>query len=68
MKYDIDSIELDVHLTKDKKLVVFHDFTLERMCNINEYIAELTYNEIKNIKLAIFRKKHCGKILDMIKW
>ncbi|MCR2031979.1 glycerophosphodiester phosphodiesterase [Anaerofustis stercorihominis] len=51
MKYDIDSIELDVHLTKDKKLVVFHDFTLERMCNINEYIAELTYNEIKNIKI-----------------
>lgn len=51
MKYDIDSIDLDVHLTKDKKLVVFHDFTLERMCNINEYIAELTYNEIKNIKI-----------------
>ena len=51
MKYDIDSIELDIHLTKDKKLVVFHDFTLDRICNINEYIGELTYNEIKNIKI-----------------
>ena len=49
MKYDIDSIELDVHLTKDNKLVVFHDFTLERMCDINEYIGELTYDEIKKI-------------------
>lgn len=51
MKYDIDSIELDVHLTKDNRLVVFHDFTLERMCNINEYIGELTYDEIKKIKI-----------------
>ncbi|EDS71839.1 glycerophosphodiester phosphodiesterase [Anaerofustis stercorihominis] len=51
MKYDIDSIELDVHLTKDNKLVVFHDFTLERMCDINEYIGELTYDEIKKIKI-----------------
>lgn len=51
MKYDIDSIELDVHLTKDNKLVVFHDFTLERMCDVNEYIGELTYDEIKKIKI-----------------
>lgn len=27
-----DSIELDVHLTKDKKWVVFHDFILEKGC------------------------------------
>ena len=38
MKYNIDSIELDVHLTKDNKLVVFHDFTLNRMCGVNNYI------------------------------
>ena len=28
-------IELDVHLTKDEKVVVFHDDTLTRMCQID---------------------------------
>ena len=29
-------IELDVQLTKDGKLVVFHDFDLKRMCGIHK--------------------------------
>lgn len=39
-------IELDVHLTKDKKLVVFHDDTLERMCSKPGIIEELSYPEL----------------------
>ncbi len=27
-------IELDVHLTKDKKIAVFHDDSLKRMCKV----------------------------------
>ena len=44
-------IELDVHLTKDNILVVFHDHNLLRMTGINKNIQDLTYDEIKNIKL-----------------
>lgn len=51
LKYDIDGIELDVHLTKDEKIVVFHDFDLKRICNNNSYIKDLTYEELKEIKV-----------------
>ena len=30
-----DMLELDVHLTKDKKVVVAHDLDLDRMCGID---------------------------------
>jgi len=39
-------IELDVHLTKDGKLVVAHDDGLQRICNEDAEIADLTYDEL----------------------
>ena len=45
------SIELDVHLTKDEKLVVFHDYNLKRMCKVNKIIEDLTYDEILKYNL-----------------
>lgn len=44
-------IELDVHLLHDNSVVVFHDDNLIRMANINRKIKDVTYDEIKNIKL-----------------
>lgn len=44
-------IELDIHLTKDDQLVVFHDDNLNRMTGRDEYIRLLSYNEIKSYKL-----------------
>ena len=44
-------IELDVQLTKDNVLVVFHDFNLIRMANKKDYIQDMTYDELKNVKL-----------------
>ena len=35
-------IELDVHLTKDKKIAVFHDDSLKRMCKVSGTQAEPT--------------------------
>ena len=45
------AIELDIHLTKDEQLVVFHDDNLRRMTGENEYIKFLTYEQIKEYKL-----------------
>lgn len=45
-------IEIDIHLTKDGKVVVFHDETLKRMCGEDVCIADLTLREIKKYKLA----------------
>ena len=43
--------ELDVQLTKDNILVVFHDYDLNRMCNVNKKVQETTYEELKNYRL-----------------
>lgn len=45
------NIELDVHLTKDEKLVVFHDNNLKRMCKIDKCIEDLTYDELLKYNL-----------------
>lgn len=45
-------IELDVQLTTDNKLVVFHDKTLERMCGITKKLIDCSYNELKSYPLA----------------
>lgn len=44
-------IELDVHLTKDKKLVVFHDNSLRRICGIRGTIESMTYAELCTLPL-----------------
>ena len=45
-------IELDVQLTKDDKLVVFHDGTLSRVCGIDKKLCDYTYDELCTIKLC----------------
>lgn len=39
-------IELDVYLTKDSKMVVFHDKTLKRLLGIEKDIEECTHEEL----------------------
>lgn len=39
-------VEIDVCLTKDKKLIVFHDNNLKRMTGKNLYVEDLTLEEI----------------------
>lgn len=44
-------IELDLHLTKDGRLAVFHDDTLERMCGRTDTVEELTSLELSSCTL-----------------
>lgn len=44
--------ELDVHLTADNKVVVFHDDTLERMCGDVRRIENMTYEELLEFELG----------------
>lgn len=45
-------IELDVHLSRDGEVVVFHDETLVRMTGCERRLAELTLDELKSLSLA----------------
>lgn len=44
-------VELDVQLTKDGEVVVFHDDDLQRMCGVNKDIQDLTYLELQEFRL-----------------
>lgn len=44
-------IELDVQLTKDEKVVVFHDATLNRICGVDAKVNSMTYEELQQLHL-----------------
>ena len=44
-------IELDVQITTDNKLVVFHDTSLFRMCNIDKDLVDCDYQELQSYHL-----------------
>ncbi len=44
-------IELDVQLSKDGEVMVFHDYTLDRVCGISGKVAEYTAAELCKIPL-----------------
>ncbi len=45
-------IELDLQLTKDEQIVVFHDDTLNRVCGIDNRVDFYTYDELKEFRLC----------------
>lgn len=45
------SIEVDLQLTKDKKLVVFHDFILDRLTSESGNVRDYTLADLGKIKL-----------------
>jgi len=47
-----DILEMDVQLTTDNKLVVFHDDTLERMTNGSGIVKEKSLSEIKKVNVG----------------
>jgi len=44
-----DFIELDIHLSKDNKVIVMHDYTVDRTTNGTGSISELTSGYIKSL-------------------
>uniref|UniRef100_UPI004056F08F glycerophosphodiester phosphodiesterase family protein n=1 Tax=Acetatifactor sp. TaxID=1872090 RepID=UPI004056F08F len=45
-------IEMDIQLTKDKIPVVFHDFTLKRICGGEGKVSDYTYAELQQFHLC----------------
>lgn len=46
------AVEMDVHLTADDQLVVFHDDTLDRMCGVPGVIDDFTLAELRALRLG----------------
>ena len=62
------SIELDIQLTKDNVLIVFHDENLKRLTGLNKKVTDCTYLEIKNLTLLETKEKipTLKEVLDLI--
>ena len=45
-------VELDVHLSSDGQVVVFHDDSLKRMCGVDREVEDLTLKELSSLYLA----------------
>ena len=50
-----DGFESDVHITKDGKLVIFHDATLERTSNGTGYLKDYTYDELMQLDIGSWK-------------
>lgn len=63
-------IELDLHCTKDGKVIVFHDDNLKRLTGQDKNIKEITFDEIKKFKFipefSEVLKKVDGKVPILI--
>ena len=46
------AIELDVHLTRDNRLVVIHDSSLYRLCGVDGIVEQMTFDELSTLKLS----------------
>lgn len=46
-----DGIELDVQLTKDGEVVIFHDYTIHRMTGENGSVQEMTLHKLQTLTI-----------------
>ncbi|MDD3277704.1 MAG: glycerophosphodiester phosphodiesterase family protein [Lachnospiraceae bacterium] len=61
-------IELDVHLTRDGRLAVIHDATLNRVCGVNGVVEKLTFRELQQYELCGTTEKipELKQVLDLV--
>ncbi|MFD0768984.1 glycerophosphodiester phosphodiesterase [Bacillus sp. CGMCC 1.60114] len=48
-----DMIETDVQMTKDGKLVIMHDYNVDRTTNGTSYVKDLTLEQIRTLDAGI---------------
>lgn len=53
LDFDIYGVELDVHKTKDNKIVVIHDESVDRTFDGSGFVKDLTLNELKSFNCRL---------------
>jgi glycerophosphoryl diester phosphodiesterase len=61
-------IECDVRLSKDDELIVVHDPILKRLCQRDDRVDELTFEELQTIKIAnsVYSFINLKTLLDLV--
>ncbi len=60
-------IETDLQVTKDNKLVCFHDFNLKRKFKLNVNVKDINYSKLKKIRLFSFKEKNLVNLYKLNK-
>lgn len=63
---NVDMIELDVHKTKDNKIIVIHDSTLDRVTNGSGKINQLTMQDISKFNIRRQKVPTLQDVLDLV--
>ena len=53
-----DGVELDVHFSKDKQLIVLHDFTVDHTTNGSGFARDMTLVEVVSPHLLLLSGSH----------
>lgn len=61
-----DTLELDVHLSKDGELIVMHDPRVDRTTNGNGYIKDLTVEELKKLDTGKLFEAYQGERIPLL--
>lgn len=51
-KLGADGIELDIQITKDDELIVFHDTNLSRLAGVNKQVTDCLFQELSEIRIG----------------
>jgi glycerophosphoryl diester phosphodiesterase len=52
LNFPIDAIELDVHMSRDGRAIVFHDYTVEKLTNGEGNILDLDFDYLRGLNAA----------------
>ena len=61
-----DGVELDIHLSRDGRLVVIHDEMLDRTTNGHGFVKDFTLAELKKLDAAIFVFRPSAKYMSCL--
>lgn len=67
LDYPIQGVELDVQLSQDDQLVVFHDFTLNRTTGMNGHIHTCSWKRLQQLEMGCwFDRRFHGEPIPLL--